>query len=262
MITNTDVAQFNNAQENLGNSFMQTRMERDRQKQLGVENTQRQEGLDIAKDRNRIAEKDDTTRAGIAAKKAEIEEYTSIYEKMQKKVNEGGVSEAQIAEWNAALAQHPANHTFQSLLKIMPKGPSKPVALSRDSGLFDPDTGAAIVPKPTPPGNAANLNKPPAEIQAWLNTAEQEHAKAIAEGEMEKANRIAASIKATREQWQPKFSLGATNAPPQAITAPPASPNGQSYPKAPPGAKDGDKVRNKQDPTKTGTVKGGFIIPD
>lgn len=269
MITNADVAQFNNAQESLGNSFMQTRMLKDREEQLVKDNEFRQQGLDVAKDRNRIAEQDDKTRAGIAQKKAEIEEYTSIYEKMQKKVNEGGVSDAQIAEWNAALAQHPANHTFQSLLKIMPKGPEKPIVVSRDSGLFSPD-GTPIVPKPTPADHSANLApKLPPGVDDWFKAMAAAQAKAIVDKNFEEANRLAASIQEGRDKWgmaapgakPPSFSLGATNAPSQAITALPASPGGQSYPKAPPGAQEGSKVRNKAT-GQTGTVKGGVIIPD
>lgn len=51
------------------------------------------------------------------------------------------------------------------------------------------------------PSASSQARQYPEEIQKWLNSAQAEHAKAIADGQMEKANRIAASIDATRKKW-------------------------------------------------------------
>ncbi len=288
MITSQDVAQLNNSFNNLGNDFMQVRMEKDRQKQLGEDNKFRQEGLDIAKDRNRIAEQDDKTRAGIAQTKAAVEDYLKQLERAQKLVDRGDANgnplpQKEIDELQENLKLHPGWRAIDATTRLRPKQNEKPVALSEYSRLVDPVTGKVIVAGAQRPDHSDNLTKgftlsEYSRLGSELTKAEEAERGALKsamgspedETLQQQASAATKHRKALQQQRAslvptvgspPSFSLGSTNAPPQAPTAPPASPAAQTYPKAPPGAQEGSKVRNKQT-GQTGTVKGGFIIPD
>ncbi len=291
MISNADVAQFNNAQENLGNSFMATRMERDRQKQLGVENTQRQEGLDIAKDRNRIA--DDRYKADDArrSKSAAHIVWKGAFDTQMKLMESGHLSPDKLTESLQKIAAALPKQMQDELaddplyiagtsgdLELSPPDEKQPEYREIKDGSGNVIWKGVWAPKGSGAMHPQNTGKPspydfdtvrtetttPATTGTEKVPAHKEGGFFGIGGTQVPTVPAVPATPATRKvvtERVPKFSMGATNAPPQAITAQPSSQNGQSYPKAPTGATEGSKVRNKAT-GQTGTVKGGFIIPD
>lgn len=104
MITHTDVAQLNQSMNNLGDSFMQTRLESDRMKQLGVENNQRQQGIDIARDRNRIADERTQAVEGDRAKQAARIVWKGAFDTQMKLMEQGHLSPEHFNESLKAIA--------------------------------------------------------------------------------------------------------------------------------------------------------------
>lgn len=156
MITNTDVAQLNQSMNTLGDSFMQTRMLKDRENELANENRFRQESLDIAKDRNRIAEQDDKTRAEIAQKKMEIEDFLKMRQRAQEIIDRGDengnpLPQAEIDKLEATFKQHPGWQAMDATLRLQPQRKAKPnlIMVPRDAGVYDPTKNEMVVPKPT-----------------------------------------------------------------------------------------------------------------